>query len=111
MSDDIELLTVAEAAQRLGVPVGRVHRLLGEGSLAAIRKEGEPRIPADFLYGGELVKGLAGTLTVLHDAGYSDEEAIRWLFEPDESLPGTPIQALRTNRVREVRRRAQALAF
>ncbi|HEX4701674.1 MAG TPA: Rv2175c family DNA-binding protein, partial [Pseudonocardiaceae bacterium] len=29
----------------------------------------------------------------------------------DETLPGSPIEALRTNRGREVKRRAQALAF
>jgi excisionase family DNA binding protein len=111
VSDDIELLTVPEVAERLGMPVGRVQRLLSEGSLAALRQEGALRVPAAFLDGDQVVKGLAGTLTVLRDAGFSDEEAIRWLFEPDDSLPGTPMDALRGNRTREVRRRAQALAF
>ncbi|MFL6182385.1 MAG: Rv2175c family DNA-binding protein, partial [Actinomycetes bacterium] len=32
-------------------------------------------------------------------------------FSPDDSLPGTPMQALVENRHTEVRRRAQALAF
>ncbi len=36
---------------------------------------------------------------------------LRWLFTPDDSLPGTPIDALRGGRKTEVRRRAQALAF
>jgi len=58
-----------------------------------------------------VLKGLPGLLTVLFDAGYDDESALRWLFEPDDSLPGTPVQALRENRGREVHRRAQALAF
>jgi hypothetical protein len=48
---------------------------------------------------------------VLADAGYDDEAALRWLFREDESLPGTPITALREDRGTEVRRRAQALAF
>ena len=58
-----------------------------------------------------MVKGLAGVLTLLHDGGYDDEAAIRWLHTPDESLPGTPVEALRADRSREVKRRAQALAL
>jgi hypothetical protein len=50
-------------------------------------------------------------LTLLRDAGYSDEEALRWLTTPDETLPGTPLQALHENRATEIKRRAQALGF
>ena len=59
----------------------------------------------------QVVKGLPGTITVLIDSGYSPSEILRWLFTADESLPGTPIEALRGDRGREVKRRAQALAF
>jgi hypothetical protein len=48
---------------------------------------------------------------VLGDGGFSDEEAFDWLFREDESLPGTPVQALRDDRHTEVTRRAQAAAF
>jgi hypothetical protein len=48
---------------------------------------------------------------VLADAGFSDDEALRWLFTVDDSLPGSPVQALVENRGTEVKRRAQALAF
>ena len=58
----------------------------------------------------KVVKGLSGTLTLLRDDGFSDEEMLEWLFTPDESLPGTPAQALSENRGTEVKRRAQALA-
>jgi hypothetical protein len=68
-------------------------------------------VPALFLDGPAIVKGLPGTLTVLHDAGYSDAEAVRWLVTPDPTLPGAPIEALRENRGTEVKRRAQALGF
>ena len=54
---------------------------------------------------------LRGTLNVLADSGYVDEAAVRWLFTPDDSLPGSPVEALRAGRKTEVRRRAQALAF
>ena len=50
-------------------------------------------------------------MTLLTDAGYSDEEACDWLFTPDPTLPGSPIEALRAGRKTEIRRRAQALAF
>ena len=50
-------------------------------------------------------------LTLLHDAGYTPEEAYGWLTTVDDSLPGTPFQALHENRATEVKRRAQALAF
>ena len=68
-------------------------------------------MPVDFLDGVVVVKGLAGTITVLRDGGYADDEILRWLFADDDSLPGTPIAALRSNRGREIKRRAQAMAF
>jgi hypothetical protein len=36
---------------------------------------------------------------------------MRWLFTADETLPGTPIDAIVRRRATEVNRRAQALAF
>jgi hypothetical protein len=68
-------------------------------------------VPADALDGEQPVKHLSGVLTLLHDAGYSPEEAYQWLTTADETLPGTPLQALHENRATEVKRRAQALAF
>ena len=62
-------------------------------------------------HGDQIVKGLSGTLTVLFDCGFADEEALRWLFTADATLPGTPIDALNAHRGTEVNRRAQALAF
>ena len=111
MSEDVDWLTVPEVAERLGIPLPRVHQLLREGGLAGARVDGVLRVPASFLTGDAVVKHLAGVLTVLHDGGYSDEEAIRWLHTPDETLPGTPVDALRGDRSREVKRRAQAMAF
>ena len=58
----------------------------------------------------KVVKGLTGTLTLLRDDGFTDEEMLEWLFTPDATLPGTPAQALSENRGTEVKRRAQALA-
>ncbi|HZG04215.1 MAG TPA: Rv2175c family DNA-binding protein [Streptomyces sp.] len=105
-------LTVPDVAERLGVEVTRVRQLIKEGQLIAVRR-GENKVlqvPADFIGEGRIVKGLSGTITLLKDDGFSDEEMLEWLFTPDDSLPGTPAQALRENRGTEVKRRAQALA-
>ncbi len=104
-------LTIPQAAERLHMPVTRVHQYLRDGYLLARRIDGILHIPAEFIGDGAIVKGLPGTITVLRDAGYDDEEALRWLFTADESLPGTPVQALTQNRGTEVKRRAQASAF
>jgi len=68
-------------------------------------------VPAAFVQDGRVLKGLPGVLTLLADARYSDDEALGWLFTVDDSLPGTPVQALRENRGTEIKRRAQALGF
>ena len=106
-------LTAPEAAEQLGIDVGRVRQLLRERQLLAARRgdDGSLRIPAAFVHDGKVLKGLPGTLTLLADCGFDDGAALRWLFTADESLPGTPVQALVENRGTEVRRRAQALAF
>jgi hypothetical protein len=109
--ETIEWLTVPDVAERLGVLVTKVHQLLREGGLAGQRRDGVLRVPALFVRGDAVVKGLTGVLTLLHDGGYDDEAAIRWLHTPDDSLPGTPVEALQADRSREVKRRAQAMAF
>jgi excisionase family DNA binding protein len=107
----METLTQAEVAQQLGVSPNRVRQLLRDGKLMAVPGSGNSRIPADFVQGGAVLKHLPGLLTVLRDGGFSDDEAFDWLFREDESLPGSPVEALRSNRHTEVTRRAQALAL
>jgi hypothetical protein len=106
-----EWLTLPDVAERLGIPVNRVHQLVRERSLIAVRENGVLRIPADFITENGVLKHLPGILTVLYDAGYNEAEALRWLYTADDSLPGTPAQALGGNRATEVKRRAQALGF
>ena len=107
----METLTPAEVAQTLGVSPNRVRQLIRDGRLMAVPGSGNSRIPADFVQDGAVLKHLPGLLTVLRDGGFSDEEAFDWLFRDDESLPGTPVEALRGDRHTEVTRRAQALAL
>lgn len=104
-------LPMAEVATRLGLNQSRTKQLIRDHKLLAIHRNGTFMVPAAFLAGSEIVKGLGGTLTLLADAGYDEVESLRWLFTADDTLPGTPAQALAENRGTEVRRRAQALAF
>jgi Rv2175c C-terminal domain of unknown function len=105
-------LTVAEVAAKLGVPTARVKQMLRDHKLlGVIRPDGALAVPAAFLNGSQVVKGLYGTLTLLFDCGFDDSEALRWLFTADETLPGTPIEAIAAHRGTEVNRRAQAMAF
>lgn len=107
-----EWLTLPQVADRLDLSIGRAKQLLKDHKLLGVRRgSGGPQVPAVFLEGGEVVKGLSGTLMLLLDAGYDDVEAMRWLFTPDESLPGSPIDAIKAGRHTEVKRRAQALGF
>ena len=107
-----EWLSLPEVATRLDLPISRVKQLLRDRKLLAVnRPSGDRAIPAAFIEGDQVVKGLSGTLTLLFDCGFADEEALRWLFTADETLPGTPIAALSAHRGTEVNRRAQALAF
>ncbi|MCP2234795.1 Rv2175c family DNA-binding protein [Prauserella halophila] len=109
---DVTVVPVAEVAEILNVAQNKVRQLLRDGHLVAVRRDGDLMIPADFLRDGAVIKGLAGTITVLSDAGFTRTEMLRWLFAEDESLPGTtPINALRINHGTEVKRRAQAMAF
>ena len=111
MSTSPTFVPVPEIADQLGLVVTKVHQLIRERQLLAVRVQGVLRVPAEFIDGSEVVKGLPATITLLRDAKYEDQEMIDWLFTEDDSLPGTPIQALRENRGREVHRRAQVAGF
>jgi hypothetical protein len=106
-------LTLPEVAERLGVSPSRARQLVAERQLLAVRRgdSNALMVPADLVADGKILKGLPGLLMLLADARYSDDEMLRWLFTPDDSLPGSPVEALAANRGTEVKRRAQALGF
>jgi hypothetical protein len=104
-------LPLPDVADRLGLDVAKVRQLLRERKLIAVRRGGVLQVPAAFVRPGAILKGLPGTLTLLFDGGFSEDEALRWLFTSDDSLPGRPVEALAENRGTEVKRRAQALGF
>jgi hypothetical protein len=107
-----EWLYLPDISEMWGVVVTEVRNMVKAGNLVAVRR-GENKslqVPAAFIAETGPVKSLVGTLTVLRDCGFNDEEILEWMFTEDASLPGTPIQALRENRGTEVKRRAQAMA-
>ena len=106
-------LTLPEVAERLGIDVSRARQLVRDRQVLAARRGDNNvlMVPERFVQNGQVLKGLPGTLTLLADARYGDDEALRWLFTPDDSLPGSPVDALAQNRGTEVKRRAQALGF
>jgi hypothetical protein len=106
-------LTLPDIAERLEIDVTRVRQLVRDRQVLAVRR-GENTVlmvPEVFIQNGQVLKGLPGTLTLLKDGGFTDDEALGWLFTPDDTLPGSPVDALVGNRGREVRRRAQASAL
>lgn len=105
-------LTIPEVAERLAIPASRVKQYLRDRKLLGVqRPDGTFGVPAAFLDDGQVIRGLHGTLTLLVDCGFTDSEAMRWLFTADDSLPGSPIEAIAAHRCSEVNRRAQALAL
>jgi len=104
-------LTLPDVAERLDVSISKVHQMIRDRELLAVRRDGVRRVPAELVANRTVLKHLPGILTLLHDAGYNDEEALRWLYAGDDTLPGTPAVALGGDRAREVKRRAQALGF
>jgi len=107
-------LTLPDVAERLDIGIMKVRGMVHDGQLIAVRR-GERNIlsvPAGLLGAEGLLPELPGTVTVLADAGYEGEDALRWLFTPDDSITGgSPIGALHAGHKTEVRRRAQALAI
>lgn len=106
-------LTLPELADKLGLPLTRIRQLLREGKLIAIERGVPPikQVPSELVHDGQLVKGLAGAITVLRDAGYDDYQALRWLLTHDDAIPGRPVEAMAAGRDTAVKRRAQVLAF
>ncbi|WP_251858127.1 Rv2175c family DNA-binding protein [Herbiconiux sp. L3-i23] len=109
-TDGRDWLSLPELAERFGLPLGKVRRLIEDRHLIALRVDGALRVPGDFLDGDAPLHDLRGTIMLLGDNGFSDDEAVDWLLAVDESLDVSPVEALRAGRKAEVRRVAQALA-
>lgn len=128
-----EWLSFPAMAELLGTSVSSVRSALQDRRIVGM-KRGERQIfsvPAAFLVPihlanpanakpvrtveGEseqviILPSLRGTILVLADAGLTDPEIIEWLFTPEPSVAGRPIDALLEGRKSPVRRAAQGLA-
>lgn len=104
-------LTVPDVAERLALTPSRVRRLIEDRHLVAVRRDGVLSVPETFLDDEGPLPELRGTLILLGDCGYTDDEAVAWLIHEEDSLGTAPIDALRVGRKAEVRRVAQALAL
>ena len=107
-SDDVlpasvSLLQLPDVAKLLGVVVTRVHQMLRDHQLVAIRRDGYVGVPEAFFGDDdEILRMLPGVLSVMHDGGYTDAETLRWLFTDDDTLRGgSPVQALRGDDARD----------
>lgn len=106
-------LSLPEVAQMMQLPITRVRQLLADAAFVALRRGVNNALyaPAQLFAEGAPLAGLAGVLTVLTDGGFNAPECVGWLFTPEDSLGGTPVQALRAGRKTAVRRLAQASAW
>jgi hypothetical protein len=105
-----EWLTMPDLVEVLDVPLGRVRRLIDEHYLIGSRRTGVFAVPSVFIVDGHPLSSLRGTVIVMQDAGFTDDEIIDWLFEEEESLGRSPIAALLDGHKSAVRRLARTLA-
>jgi hypothetical protein len=103
-------LTLPDLVEVLDEPLGRVRRLLDDRHLIGSRRDGALRVPSAFIVDGKPLSSLRGTIIVLGDAGFTDDEAIDWLLEHDDTIGAPPLEALLAGRKAEVRRVAATLA-
>lgn len=106
----IEWLTMPDLVERLDEPLGRVRRMISEQYLVGSTRNGVFGVPSQFIVDGHPLSSLRGTIIVLTDAGFSDDEVIDWLFSEDDELGRTPIAALLDGHKSAVRRVARTLA-
>ncbi|MHA3684549.1 Rv2175c family DNA-binding protein [Leucobacter sp. HY1908] len=110
-ASESELLTIADLVERFDASPGRIHRMIEDHQLATVRVEGALRIPAEFVQGNQPLPALRGTLLVLLDAGFANDEAVDWLMTVNDELGERPIDSLSRGNKAAVRRATQGLAF
>jgi hypothetical protein len=106
-------LPLPDLAEQLGETVSTLRQWVRERKLVVVERGTPPIkvVPSDLVRDGHLVKGLAGALTVLRDAGFSDREALRWLLTEAPALDGRPVDLMAQGRDVAVKRHAMSLAF
>ncbi|MBK0421520.1 DNA-binding protein [Leucobacter sp. CSA2] len=108
---DTQYFTIPDLVERFGLVQGKVRRLIEDHHLAAVRVDGVLKVPAEFVVDDHPLPPLRGTLLVLLDAGFSNDEAVAWMLEVNDELGERPVDSLRAGRKSAVRRATQSLAF
>jgi hypothetical protein len=106
-------LALPDLGAALDVAVSTLRQWVREGRLITV-PHGPRRIasvPSDLVRDGALVRGLASTLTVLIDGGFSPVGALAWLLTVDPVLEVRPVDFMAEGRDVAVRRRAMMLAL
>ncbi len=111
LASDTPFFTIPQLVELLNLNQSRVRRLIEEHYLAAVRVEGVLKVPAEFVQDARPVPPLRGTLLVLMDAGFTNDEAVAWLLADNDEIGERPIDSLRAGRKSAVRRATQGLAF
>ena len=111
-----EWLTLPDLADALDIEVGKARGLVRDRYVVGI-KRGERttfQVPAVFVLPEvdgrpDVIPTLRGTVIVLSDAGFTDDEILEWLFTPNDQLGERPVDALIGGKRAAVRRVAQTL--
>lgn len=111
-----ETISPEEASRLLGVEPRRIKQLLRDRVLFTVPlPDGGRGIPREIIVkapnGWEPLFSLPGTLTLLADDGFSEDEAAAWLYTEQEELGETPIAAMLAGRHHRVNAIASTLAF
>jgi excisionase family DNA binding protein len=110
---DLEVMSFEDAADLLGVSVGKIRRYVEDHTLIEVKVDGKKQIPVAAIQDGQPLHSLRGTVMMLIDCGLNIQDAVEWLFTENEDLTehgGTPMKALTAGHKSPVRRAAQFLA-
>lgn len=108
---ETQYFTVPDLVELFDEPVSRIHRLIEDHHLAGIKIDGVFKIPTEFVRDGAVLSAMRGTMLTLLDAGFSNDEAVRWLLTENDELGERPIDTMRAGHKAAVRRAVQGLAF
>ena len=81
-------LTLDQLADVTGEDPRKVRQLVREQRLITVRRDDGESVPAAFVAGGRLLKGLGGLTTLLRDAGYSGYASLEPHLSDFTSLGG-----------------------
>ncbi|WP_247645226.1 Rv2175c family DNA-binding protein [Arcanobacterium buesumense] len=112
-----EWLSIPEVADILNLQQRDVRAALDRHELIAVRRgqhnalaiHCEQLVEEDGKI--QILPALHGTVVALHDAGFTDNEALDWLLRDEPELEMTPLAALHSGNIHAVRRIIIGLAF